>query len=48
MKKSSIKNLVRNYSNILTRATKSIDKKVISIEVLEHCQKLKVDRISLV
>lgn len=47
MEKSSAENLVRDHSNMLIRAVKSIDKKVICIQALEQWQKLKVYEISL-
>ena len=45
--KSSVKILVRDHSNMLIRAAKSIDEKVIGIEALERWQRLKVHGMSL-
>ena len=39
-KRSSAEILVRDHSNMLIRAAKSVDGKVIGIEVLEHWQRL--------
>lgn len=40
--KSSAKQLVDNYLNILIRAVKVVDKEIIELEALEHSQRLKV------
>lgn len=47
-KKSSIEQLVDNYSNILIRTTKAINVGVIRIKALEHWQRLKIYIILLV
>lgn len=46
--KANTENLVINHFNILIRAAKSIDEKVIRLEVLEHLQSLKMYKISLI
>lgn len=45
--KANAKNLVRDYSNMLIRAAKSIDEKFIGIEALERWQRLKMHRMPL-
>ena len=45
--KSSAEDLVKDHSNMLIRAAKSVDKKVIGIEALERWQRLKVHGMSL-
>ena len=45
--KSNAENLVRDHSNMLIRAAKSVDEKVIDIEALERWQRLKVHGMSL-
>ena len=45
--KSSAEILVKDHSNMLIRAAKSIDEKVIGIEALERWQRLKVHGMSL-
>lgn len=40
--KANAENLVRDHSNMLIRAAKSIDEKVIGIEALERWQRLKM------
>ena len=45
--KSSAEDLVREHSNLLIRATKSVDERVIGIEALERWQRLKLHGISL-
>ncbi len=45
--KTSKEDLVKEHSNILIRAAKSIDEVVIGVEVLEHWEQLKVHGISL-
>ncbi len=45
--KSSVENLVRDHSNMLIRAAKSVDEKVIGIEALKQWQRLKVHGMSL-
>ncbi len=47
-KRLNAKYLVKDYSSLLIQVAKSVDKKVISIEILEHWQRLKLYRISLV
>lgn len=45
--KLNAENLVRDHSNMLIRAVKSVDEKVIGIEALERWQRLKVHGMSL-
>ena len=45
--KSNAESLVRDHSNMLIRAAKSVDEKVIGIEALERWQRLKVHGMSL-
>ncbi len=47
MEKSHTENLVKNYSNMLIQAAKSVDAGVICVEALEHWQRLKLNEISL-
>ncbi len=47
MEKSNAENLVKDHSNMLIRAAKSVDEKVIGIETLEQCERLKVHGMSL-
>ena len=45
--KSSTEDLVREHSNVLIRAAKSIDEAVIGVEALERWQRLKLHGMSL-
>ena len=45
--KSNAENLLRDHSNMLIRAAKSVDDKVTGIEALERWQRLKVHGMSL-
>ncbi len=45
--KGNAENLVRDHSNMLIRAAKSIDEKVIGVEALERWQRLKVHGMPL-
>lgn len=47
-KKLSTENLVKDYSNMLIKAIKSVDKKIIGIKTLEYWQRLKVYKMFLV
>ena len=46
MEKSNAEDLVRDHSNMLIRAAKSVDEKVIGIEALERWQRLRVHGMS--
>ena len=46
-KKSNAEKLINSYLNILIKAAKSIDKRVVGVEVFEHWQQLKVYGMSL-
>lgn len=47
IEKANLKNWVKDHSNMLIRVAKSIDKKVIGIEVLERWQRIKVHAMLL-
>lgn len=46
IKKSGIKQLVGNYSNILIKVIKVVNMGVIRVEALEHRPRLKIYRMS--
>ncbi len=46
--KFKVEEFINILSNILIKAVKSINNTLIRIDALEHCQKLKIDKLSLV
>lgn len=48
MVKSNTEELLRKYLTILIRATKSVDKRVVGVEMLEQWHRLNVYRMSLI
>lgn len=48
IEKSNVEGLVKDYSNLLIRVAKLINKEVIGVEAFKHWQKLKVYKMSLV
>lgn len=45
--KSNVENVVRDHSNILIRAAKLVNEKVIDIEALERWERFKMHKMSL-